>query len=84
MCQIECNRHVIVGFIACVTEHHTLISSPLIVIVTIIYTTIDIVTLLMNGGENTTTVTIKLVFSLCVTNIIDCLTGDCLKINIFL
>ena len=83
MCQIERNWHVIVRLITSITEHHTLVTSPLVLIITIVNTTVYIITLLMNSRKNTTAITIKLIFSLGITNVINGLTCYGLQINIF-
>ena len=82
MCQIERNRHVIVRLITSVTEHHTLVTSPLVLIITIVNATVYIITLLMNSRKNTTAITIKLIFSLGITDVINGLTCYGLQINI--
>ena len=62
LCQVKRDWHIIICLIGSIAEHHTLVTSTLVFIFLTAHTTVDIITLLMNGSKNTTRVTIKLVF----------------------
>ena len=54
MCQIQTDRHVVLCLVGGVAEHHALVASTLFVLITIVNTTVDIGTLLVDGTQDTT------------------------------
>ena len=53
MSQVERHGHQIFCLIASIAKHHTLVASALLLVVAIVHAAVDIITLLVNGTENT-------------------------------
>ena len=83
MGQFKRNRHVVCRFVAGITEHHALVACALIVLIGTVYATVNIGTLFVNGRKNTAAIAVELVFSPCVTNLIDGFACDGRNIDIF-
>ena len=71
MRQVESQRHVVGSLVASKSEHHTLVTSPLALLVVTVNTAVDVVALLMQCREHSARVTVKLVLTLGVTNLVD-------------
>ena len=84
MCQIERHWHQALRFVGGITEHHTLIASTLLFLVAIIHTAIDVFALFVDSSQNTTGVTVKLIFGLRITNFLYRVTGNGLEVDIHL
>ena len=82
MCQIERDWHQALRFVGGITEHHTLIASALLFFVAIIHTAIDVFALFVDSGQNSTGVTVELIFGLRITNFLYCITSNGLEVNI--
>ena len=82
MCQIQSKRHIIGCFIGSIPEHHTLITSSLIIWILTFHTAVDITALFMDRRENATRFRFKLVFTLGITDLLDYITGYFLYIYI--
>ena len=53
MSQIERHGHIIGRLVGCVTEHHTLVSGSLLVLIGTAHTAVYVVALLMDGRKDT-------------------------------
>ena len=82
MCQHQRQRHIILGFVCCKTEHHSLVAGTLILRILALYPLIDIWRLLVNSGQNSTTISIKHVLTLGVSNFGNNRTSDFLNIQV--
>ena len=82
MCQVERGGHVVVGLVAGIAEHHALVSGTLVVLFLTRHAAVYVVTLLMNGSQNTARVVVELVFGLAVANVLDGAAGHGLQINV--
>ena len=80
--KVETYRHVVIGLHIGITEHHTLVAGALVLVIAIINTAIDIIALLVDSAEDTAGITVKLVFCLGITDIIDGLSSYSLQIYI--
>ena len=84
MSQVERNGHQVLRLVGGIAEHHTLVACTLLVLIAIIYTAVDILTLLMDGSQDTTGITIKLVFGLGIANSLNGVTSNGLQVDIHL
>lgn len=61
MCQVDGHRHIVLGLVACVSEHHSLVAGALIVVVAVVDTTVDVVALLVDGRQNAARIAVELI-----------------------
>ena len=54
MSQVQTHGHVVLRLIGGVAKHHALVAGSLFVLITIVNTTVDVGTLLVNGTEDAT------------------------------
>ena len=84
MRQVERHRHIVLGLVGGITEHHALVASALVLVLFTVHTTADVTALLVNGSENTARVAVELIFALRITDTIDGTAGNGLQVNISL
>ena len=53
MGQVKAHGHKALCLVSGITEHHALVASTLLVLITIIHTTVDVGTLFVNGTQDT-------------------------------
>ena len=82
MRQVERKRHIVLRLIGSISKHHTLVASTLVHRILTLHTAVDVGTLLMNGREHATRITLKHVLTLRITNLIDYLTSYELEIYV--
>ena len=82
MCKVKTYRHQVLCFIHGITKHHTLVASSLVISIRLVNTPVDIHALLMDTGKDSARVTIELVFTLCISDFLDRLTGNGLQVDI--
>ena len=82
MGQVERHRHQTLRLVGGIAEHHALVACTLILIVLTVNTTVDILALLVNGSQNTTRITVKLVFGLRIAYLLDGIAGNRLQVDI--
>ena len=80
--EVECYRHVVLGLVGSITEHHTLVAGALLFFLGTAYATVDVVALLVYGCEHATRVAVKLILRLVVANLVDGLAGDILQVDV--
>jgi len=83
VCQIECCRHVVVGFVGGIAKHHALISGALLLLFLARHTPIDIFALLVDGGEDAAGVVVELILGLGIADLLDGAPRHSLQIHIF-
>ena len=81
MRQVECERHVVIGLVGSIAEHHTLVSGTLLFGVGTAHTHIDVLTLGVQRGQNTATLRLELVLGFGITDIGDRLADDLLDVH---
>ena len=69
--QVERHRHVILGLVGGVTEHHALVAGPLLVFVAAAHAPVYVAALLVDGCHYAARVAVKLVFGLGVAYAVD-------------
>ena len=84
VCQVESQRHVVVGLVGCVAEHHTLVAGTLFLGSLPAYASVDVGTLLMYGAQHATAVAVKHVFGLGIADAVDHLACYALQVNVCL
>ena len=84
MGQVERGGHVVLSLVGGIAEHHALVAGTLVVLLLSGDATVDVVALLMNGGEHAARVTVELIVTLGVANLVDGLTRDGLQVDISL
>ena len=82
MRQIERHRHQVLCLVAGIAEHHALVAGTLFVLIAIVHTTVDIVALLMDGGQYAARVAVELVLGLGVPYALDGVAGYGLQVDI--
>ena len=81
MRQREGERHIGVGFVVGVAEHHALVASPLFVGVLTVNAAVDVGALLVDGTEDAAAFGFKFILGLGVTDAFDGVANDFLKID---
>ena len=84
MCQVKAYRHQVLRLVRSVAEHHTLVASTLILILFAVNATVDVLTLLVNGSQDTTGIAIKLILRLRIAYLLDGVASYGLQVNIHL
>ena len=84
MAQVECQRHVVLGLIRGITEHHALVAGALIFWIHTLHALVDVLALLMNGGEHTAALGVELIFGFSVAYATYRLTCHFLQVDISL
>ena len=80
--QVEADGHKVLRLVRGVAEHHALVTSTLLVLVAVVDTAVDVGTLLVNGTQDTTRVTVELILGLRVADALDGIAGDGLQVDI--
>ncbi|CDF22597.1 putative uncharacterized protein [Prevotella sp. CAG:617] len=80
--QRKWQRHVGIGFVIGITEHHALIAGSLRHGVLALHATVDVGALLMDGAENTATLGVELILGFGVTNAANGATYNILQVGI--
>ena len=80
--KVECQRHIVFGFVRSVSKHHTLISCPLFFNTTAVDSLVDVGRLLVYEGDDAAAVTLKLVLSFGIANLVDGFPCDTGRIDI--
>ena len=82
MSQVERHWHVVLRLIGSITKHHALVTCTLFFFLITVNATVDIVALLMNGGQDTTRITVKLIVRLGISYLVDGSAGNGLQVYI--
>ena len=82
MAQVEAQRHVVLGLVGGIAKHHALVAGTLVFTLLALHTTVDVAALLMNGTEHAAGVALKHVLALGVSDAVDHLAGNALKVNV--
>ena len=82
MGQVERGGHVVVGLVTGVAKHHALVAGALVFLALAAHTLVDVVALLMDGGENTARVSVELILGLGVANAVDGAARNGLQVNV--
>ena len=80
--QVEREGHVVVGLVAGVAKHHTLVAGTLLHGIGALHAPVDVGRLFVNGREDTARVGIELVRTLIISNPVDYPTGHLHQIDI--
>lgn len=80
--QLEGQWHAVVGLVGSITEHHTLVTSTLLLWYATLNATVDVSALCMKGREDTTALAVKLVLGLGVTDLLDGLANSIAQFNV--
>ena len=80
--QVYGGRHVVVGFVDGIAEHHALVAGSLVVIVFTGDTAVDVLALLMDGCQDATAVAVELIVRLGIANTVDSLACDGLQVDV--
>ena len=80
--EVERERHVVVGFVTGVTEHHSLISGTLIHGLGTFYSPVDVGRLLVYGREYSAGVAVEFIFAACVPDAVDDAAGDFVQVDV--
>ena len=80
--ECERQRHVLVRVAACVAEHHALVPGPLLVRVCHDHPAVDVLALLVQGGEHPAGVPVEHVVRLVVANPVDHASCDALYVHV--
>ena len=83
VCEVERGRHVVLGLVYGIAEHHALVARALLIFLLARHATVYVVALLVYGGENAARIAVELIFRLGVANLVDGLARNCLQVDIF-
>ena len=84
MREVEGERHVVLGLVGCIAEHHALVSCTLCGAVCTVNTTVDVCALLVDGREHTATVALEHILALGIADAVDDFASDTLQVNVSL
>ena len=80
--EVERQRHAVFRLVGGIAKHHALVASTLFLWVFALHTAVDVATLLMNGIEHSTALSVELIGRLRVANAVDSVASYLLDINV--